>query len=481
MQFNSYSFIFLFLPAVIAGFFLCNKISRTAGKVFLIAAGAVFYLKGGIAASVVFVLSIALNYIMSVLMVRKREHALLIMRVMIIADVAVLFIFKYLNYSLDLFGQIMGTDLVKVDLVLPLGISFFTFQQIMWAVWLYRSGRTEMPHLDYLFYVMYFPKLIMGPLCEPQPLLDEINSEDVGRINWDNVAHGLVQFSRGLAKKVILADAFSLGVNWGYQNYDLATSADWFMIMLFYTLEIYFDFSGYCDMARGVSRMLNINLPVNFDSPYKALSVRDFWKRWHISLTSFLTRYIYIPIGGSRKGKMRTTVNTMIVFIISGIWHGANLTFVLWGILHGALSVFDRTVERLRHKIPKVISWFFTFAAVNFLWLLFRSESITQWIDIITRMFSFSDMHISSDLIYEFGIPKLISDLLHLNYFNDHLFGAFSLTVYSMIALGICLIPENNDKRRIALSPASMIVTSLMLAVGILCLGRESVFLYFGF
>jgi len=160
------------------------------------------------------------------------------------------------------------------------------------------------------------------------------------------MAYGIKNFSFGLFKKVMIADVFSQGVSWGFENMGIATAADWLLIMLFYTLEIYYDFSGYSDMAGGVSMMLNITLPINFDSPYKAISVRDFWKRWHISLTKFLTKYVYIPLGGSRKTKLLTYVNTMTVFLISGLWHGANWTFILWGALYGLFMIYDRIFEK---------------------------------------------------------------------------------------------------------------------------------------
>ncbi len=481
MVFNSYLFILAFLPAVTVGFFLCNRIGKTAGKVFLIIASIIFYMYGGINTSWILGVSILANLLLSVLMVRYRHYGKIFLIVMIVFDVALLFVFKYVGFSLGLIEMISGTQIKAPDIIMPLAVSFFTFQQIMWAVKLYRGELSDAGILDYLFYILYFPKLIMGPLCDPKDLISKVNDESAAKADWNNIAHGLILFSLGLFKKVILADTFAVWVNWGYNNIDSATSADWFLILLFYTFEIYFDFSGYCDMAVGVSGMLNITLPINFDSPYKSISIRDFWKRWHISLTRFLTEYIYIPIGGNRKGTVRTCVNTLIVFLISGLWHGADLTFVLWGALHGALSVSDRITDKYLKRVPRMIRWFFTFLAVSILWLLFRSESISQWISILAKMFSFSDMHISDGLIYELAVPEIIVNLGHLNWFHDHIVRGFSIWMYLIAAFVICLIPENNYKARKNLSIWTMAVTAILFFTGVICLGKESVFVYFGF
>ncbi len=195
---------------------------------------------------------------------------------------------------------------------------------------------------------------------------------------------------------MLLADTLDKAVAWGFANVDKATSMDFVLIMLFYTFEIYFDFSGYCDMAVGASAMLNVKLPINFDSPYKAVCIRDFWWRWHISLTHFLTKYIYIPLGGDRNGTLLTCLNIFVVFTISGIWHGANWTFILWGVLHGLFCCLDRLCEKLEDKVLKPVRCLVTFAIVNVLWLLFRSDSVSQWLDLLKKMVNMSAMSVST-------------------------------------------------------------------------------------
>ena len=330
---------------------------------------------------------------------------------------------------------------------MPLGISFFTFQQIAYIVAIYKKELSDLSIIDYLAYILYFPKILMGPLVDPVDFITQINSQETKKVDWNNVASGIKVFSFGLFKKVMIADVFSKAVSWGFARWESATALDLLLVSLFYTFEIYFDFSGYCDMAVGTSLILNINLPNNFDSPYKALSIRDFWKRWHISLTKFFTKYIYIPLGGSQKGKILTYVNTLIVFGISGLWHGANWTFILWGILHGLLMIFDRVFEKSEEKIFEPVRWIVTFATVNLLWLLFRSDTILQWKEIVKKIAFMNSTNISDGLIKNFTLQEstFIKNTLHISGWVANIRG-FGMAIYILIALAICMIPENNYK-----------------------------------
>ena len=250
-------------------------------------------------------------------------------------------------------------------------------------------------------------------------------------------------------------------------------------MMLAYTFQIYFDFSGYSDMALGFSRMLNIDLPMNFDSPYKALSIRDFWKRWHMSLTAFLTRYIYFPLGGSRKGKARTYLNTIIVFLISGLWHGASFGFVLWGLLNGLLSVFERMTEQYRKYIPKALQWLLTFGVINVLWLLFQNGSTTEWIGRLTKILAFADTNICSGFYERFLTPEiqLLLRLLRLDmgllWVRRAVLGLF----YGGSLL-LCLVPENTCRREYGMTARSAILIALLLVFCLTCLSKNAVFVY---
>lgn len=480
MVFNSYIFIMAFLPVLIIGYYLLNKLHPIAGKIFLAIGSALFYLYGGYDIALILLCSIVVNYLLAFFMSKWERGGRFLLILGIVLNVGILFYFKYFNFFMSNIYQLRKMEYDAKSILLPLGISFFTFQQIMYLVNIYRK-ELRLSLLDYIVYILYFPKLLMGPIAEPASLIEQFNDPERKKINWDNVAYGLQIFSFGLFKKLVLADTFTKGVSWGFSNLDTATSMDFFLVTLFYTFEIYFDFSGYSDMAVGVSSILNIDLPMNFDSPYKALSIGDFWKRWHISLTGFLRKYIYFPLGGSRKGKVRTYLNIMIIFLVSGIWHGANWTFILWGAVHGLLSVTDRLLDKPKSKIFDVVKWAETFLFVNLLWLLFRADSISQWWSILKTMFAFQDMSISNGLIKAFVLPEttLIMDLLHMNGWNDAVRG-LSLILFTLGAFLLCLIPENNYKWR-KKNPVTMILSAIAFIWGFLCLSSESVFVYFNF
>lgn len=483
MQFNSYIFILLYLPIIVVGYFTLNKIHAWLGKLWLILGSAAFYLYGGgVNTAVIFGLSIVGNLSAARIMSKCRKYCKAVLAVAVTGNILLLFYYKYADFCISNWNRVFGADYTFLNLILPVGISFFTFQQIAYLVQIDQNEEAEISVSDYLAYILYFPKLVMGPLMEPGDFVAQLNDEKKRKVNWENIACGIKIFSFGLLKKMVLADTFASAVVWGYDHIDAATSMDWLLVMLSYTFEIYFDFSGYSDMATGASLMLNIQLPINFDSPYKALSIRDFWKRWHMSLTAFLTKYIYIPLGGSKKGKIRTYINTMIVFVISGIWHGANWTFILWGVLHGLLSVTDRIFEKTQKKLMEAVRWMGTFLAVNVLWLLFRSDTIPQWKTILYRILTFQDLSVSGGLIGAFELPerKMLRDIFYMSGPEVEIRG-FWMLLFMCLSAGLCLIPENNYRKIFRNNAVWMLAAAGAFVWGFLCLGSESVFVYFGF
>ncbi len=486
MQFNSYLFILAFLPLFLTIYFVGNKVNTRCGRWLIVIAGLIFYYYAGIESFKLFLISAVVNFILVLILKKVHKGTKILLFIAISANVGLLLFYKYVSFIVATTSSgsavAASTSDFFQDIVMPLGISFFTFQQIMYVVGVYRGEIEKVSVLDYAAYITYFPKLLMGPMVEPVDLLAQINNPELKKINLDNLAIGLKLFSFGLFKKLVIADTFTRGVEWGFTNVEVATEADMILTMLFYTFEIYFDFSGYTDMATGISKMINIDLPINFDSPYKATSIRDFWKRWHISLTKFFTKYIYFPLGGSRKGNIRTYVNIMIVFLVSGLWHGANFTFILWGAIHGFLQVLERLFDKCFNKLPKVIRWVYTFVAVNVLWLLFRAESISQWRIILNKILNFRSTVISDGMIDSFVLPEtpMLFDLLHLTEI-DGLVRGFSLLLFTVAAFIICLIPENNYKSQERRSVVNMIMASVAFVWGFLCLSSESVFVYFNF
>lgn len=482
MQFNSFIFILLFLPLTVTLYYALNKINDTVGKIVLLIASIISYAYTDRVTLIVLGISLVLNYGFALAIANVKKWRSFYLFTPIVINTGILLYFKYLNFVIENVNHFFMKSIPLKEMILPIGISFFTFQQIAYMVAVYRKEIEKNNILDYLVYILYFPKILMGPLTEPTDFMAQINDTTLKKVNLDNIVCGIKIFSFGLFKKVMLADVFAKAVTWGYTNIDIATSMDWILVMLFYTFEIYFDFSGYSDMAVGTSLMLNIKLPINFDSPYKAISIRDFWKRWHISLTKFFTKYIYIPLGGSKKGIFFTYVNTMIVFLISGIWHGANWTFIVWGILHGALSIFDRIFDKYQKKICKPIRWICTFIVINILWLLFRSDSINQWLDIIAKIISFQNLNISDGIIQIFNLQEtvFISNVLGVTEFVKNIRG-FWMIVYLIVSYGICLLFENNYKKLEKISWITMFVSSIAFVWGFICLSGESVFVYFNF
>lgn len=471
------------MPLMIIAYFAGMKIHHMAGKILLIAGSVLFYAYSDWSVFLIMGISLIINYGFAKYIESSGKWSKLFLAIPTVVNVVLLLYFKYTDFIIGNINLWFGTDIALKELILPLGISFFTFQQIAYVAAVYTKQIEKVVLVDYLAYILYFPKILMGPLMDPVDFIDQINDEKCRKINWDNIACGVKIFSFGLFKKMLLADTFANAVSWGYENIGKATSMDWILIMLFYTFEIYFDFSGYTDMAVGSSLMLNIVLPINFDSPYKAVSIRDFWKRWHISLTQFFTKYIYIPLGGSRKGMLWTGINTMLVFLISGIWHGANWTFILWGILHGAFVLFDRMIEKSGKKLFEPLRWTLTFGVINILWLLFRSDSIMQWREILKTVTYFVDTRVSNDLLYTFFIQERI--------FFNHIIPAvgswsalvrgFWMLVFVITASVICFIPDNNYRRMRHNSIVTMLFAAAAFIWGFISLGGETVFIYLGF
>lgn len=400
----------------------------------------------------------------------------------IVLNIITLLYFKYSNFLISSVNYIFKEDYALRNTLLPLGISFYTFQQIAYLVDAYRHEADNDSFIEYLLYVLYFPKLLMGPITLREALIPQFRDASRKKISYENFERGIILFTFGLCKKVLFADTFVNAVTFIFNYKDSCNSIDIFLGMICYSFQIYFDFSGYSDMAIGTSLMLNIELLENFNSPYKALSIRDFWKRWHISLTKFLTKYIYFPLGGNRKGKIRTYFNVMIVFLISGFWHGASVTFILWGILHGAFSCLDRILGSFEKKVPKAIRLILTFLIVSWLWLLFRSNSIGEWLDLTKKMLSFDNIVPSVDLLktlvtsesetyIKLIMPENLVDL------SKVLFGFFFI-VCSFI---LCLCFKNSNEKQYKNNKATPILIALLLVFSITLLGSKTTFIYSNF
>ena len=479
MQFNSYEFVLLFLPAFLLAYFTFGK---RWNRQVIILGGAVFYAFAGWESAAVFAASILITegIARGLIHSKNSQRRKTLTALCVVLHAAALFFYKYWWIT-----SRMKLGLPRLHIVQPLGFSFFTFQQIMYILAIYRDELAEHSTLDYLSYILYFPKLTMGPMAEPGEIIRQIRNTQNRFWNWSNVAAGFQIFSFGMFKKMFLADTFAGAVNEFFQWMPRTSSLELALIMLSYTFQIYFDFSGYIDMSVGISSMLNISLPLNFDSPYKSVSISDFWKRWHITLTRFFTRNIYIPLGGNRKGKVRTYLNIMIVFLISGMWHGSHPNYLLWGVLNGLLLVLERMARRQERKIPAPLAWPVTFLMINILWLLFRCGTIGQWADLIRKIVSFKGSRLRSDFTNAFFVPefKAILRLFGLEGIQTA-FPWISVAVFMVLGFVLVLMPQNNhrillEKRKLPM--LSAFFAGIALILSILCMSKESVFIYFGF
>src|SRR6201981_3652867 len=336
MLFSSYTFLFQFLPAVALAFAAARRHSPRAGILVLTAASLFFYGAWRPVYLLLLIASVAANFSLGLLMqdpLRRRAVGL----VGVAFNLALLCYYKYTNFIFDSINMLTGAPLPFVNIVLPLGISFFTFQQIAYLVDVMRGAPVERDVVSYTLFVSFFPHLIAGPLVHHAEMIPQFKRERLGR-SARLAAQGWAIFVAGLFKKVVIADNLAQFVNPLFAHVDLGGSAppEWaWLAILAYTLQIYFAFSGYSDMAIGLALMFGIRLPVNFRSPYKSLSIIEFWRRWHITLSRFLRDYLYIPLGGNQAGEWRIAINVMLTFVLGGLWHGAGWTFIIWGALHG--------------------------------------------------------------------------------------------------------------------------------------------------
>ncbi len=394
MLFSSLEFLFAFLPIVLAVNFLLPAKAR---NYWLLAASLVFYAWGEPKFVLVMLGSIVFNYLMALLIARFDRHGLrrLFLIFTVIGNLSVLFLFKYLNFTTSnlvaLFPWLSGSITVT-KIVLPIGISFFTFQALSYVVDVYR-GVPVQKNIAYVgLYISLFPQLIAGPIVRYTTVAAEIEHRTV---TFESFSKGVMRFLYGFNKKILLANILAKAADAAFASSELSVGLSWVGIIC-YTLQIFFDFAGYSEMAIGLGQMLGFKFLENFDYPYIAKTVTEFWRRWHISLGSWFRDYVYFPLGGSRvKTKFRLVFNLAVVWLATGIWHGANWTFILWGALYGVIIIFEKLLElpkRLpKRKIASIAYQVFTLLAVMIGWVLFRAESLSGAVVYLKTMFGIND------------------------------------------------------------------------------------------
>ena len=483
MLFNSYIFILLFFPFALIGRYGLNRLKNPIyAKFFLIAISVLFCAYYHPSFALVLIGSVAVNYVLAGLMVKGDKPSKTFLVAGIVFDLALLFVFKYLGFAVGTINGITGSSLVAPSILMPLGISYYTFGQISYLVDLYKGDIKKDSLTGHLLFISFFPKLAAGPIVRHLDLMPQFDDPARRKPDQDYIAKGIYRFSTGLAKKVLLADTISAAVDYGYSNIGALSSVECVIVAVLYSFQLYFDFSGYCDMAIGIANCLHIDLPENFDVPYFASSITEFWKKWHITLTGFLTKYIYIPLGGNRKGKSRTLLNIMIVYLISGFWHGADWSFVIWGIMHGIACCLYRVAGGLWDKLPKFIKVPCTFIYVTIAWIFFRAESTKDAFEFIRRMFTAGGTF-GTELAHKF-------DVLELTYIEDHVgalrnlcagFPYLNMIVIMLVCISVLVIEKLLAGRKKSFSAVSAIICSVLLIWSIISLSGVSVFLYFNF
>src|SRR2546425_6890307 len=384
MLFNSAQFIFVFLPIVLSVFFLLGRLrEQMLAVMWLVIASLVFYSSDDPYRLLPLILSsIAFNFFIGRMLLRGQNRVLLAIGVG--GDLLPLGYFKYAGFLVETLNAVTGIALQHPNIDLPIGISFFTFTQIAFLVDAYRGEAREYEPFHYTLFVSFFPHLIAGPIYHHKEIMPQFQLQETFRFHISNFAFGLTWFALGLAKKMLFADVVAQYAtpifNAAAAGQAVGLVDSWIGVCGF-ALQLYYDFSGYTDMAIGLALMIGVRLPLNFDSPYKALSLIDFWRRWHMTLSRFLRDYLYIPLGGNRKGPRRRYVNLMVTMLLGGLWHGAAWNFVVWGALHGfGLAVnhaWRNVAMRRRLTIPTPAAWALTFVFVVLAWVPFRAENLS--------------------------------------------------------------------------------------------------------
>lgn len=384
MNVQSHLFVLAYLPLVLILWRVVNsRAGSRAARLVLLCAGVVFCGWGSPLSLLVLAGEGVASYLLGRRIARDPARGKPFLWAGAALLLAVLAFFKYTGFVLSLTP--LEGQFAPPAFLAPLGLSFATFQQLFWLRDCYdgETGADTSP-LDFACCLTFFATATCGPITRVGELAPQLRRP--APFSWDDLAAGLYCFSLGLFKKVMLAAVFANAADFGYANVGALPPTDTLLVVLSYTLQIYFDFSGYCDMAHGMAKMMGIALPVNFNSPYQAVSVKDFWGRWHITLSRFFRQCVYIPLGGNRKGTAATCRNIMLVFLLSGLWHGAGWGFLIWGALHGAAQVLERLLKG-KVSLPRPLAWVLTFAFVNVAWVFFRAESAAQALTLLGGLF----------------------------------------------------------------------------------------------
>ncbi len=475
MIFSTYKFILVFLPIVFIGYHTLNKFKLfTISKIWLIVASLVFYYIGSPDFFWFFLASVIGNYIIGSSICKLPQEDKLQRKILfaigLIGNIALLGYYKYANFFVDNYNYFAQDDIIMARIILPIGISFFTFQLIAYIVDSYRGETSEYDILDYLLFITFFPQLIVGPIVHHKEMVSQFEKKENQILNWDNVARGLFLFSLGVAKKILLADPLTSDAQAFFGNITsgLEMLPTWFH-SIEYTISYYFDLSGYADMAIGLGLMFNIIIPHNFNSPYKARNFQDYWKRWHMTLSRFLNNYIFRSV--YRKGsKWRNYyIAVMATFLVSGIWHGAGWTFVVWGIVNGILVCIAAWMNKHEKKFPFLLAFSLTALGIVLTRVLFVSNTFTDAFNVYKGMINFQSLGTN--------ISAICSTIFSFIWKNK------ICGIYLVIGIGICWFAPNSSEimERFKLSKKTVAIAAILMFLSLINMDKIIQFLYFQF
>jgi len=503
MLFNSYEFIFLFLPIVIFGFFSVARHSHRLAALWLAAASLFFYGWWNPQYVLLLLASITFNYSMGYVIGHRRTKTAenpspILIGLAITANLLLLGYFKYTNFFIETTNGILDTNFSLFQIILPLGISFYTFTQIAFLVDVHRGIVREYNFIHYILFVTYFPHLIAGPVLHHKQMMPQFASTSTYHPSWRNATIGISYFTIGLAKKVLIADSlaeFSSPIFAVANGGDTVLFFSSWIAALAFSFQLYFDFSGYSDMAIGLSKIFGIDLPINFNSPYRSQNIIEFWRRWHMTLSQFLKDYLYIPMGGNRYGNTRRYLNLMATMLLGGLWHGANWTFVAWGGLHGAYLMINHAWQRIcpctSSRTGKALSVGLTFLATVVAWVFFRADNFSAAISILKGMLGLNGISIPASLANYAHHLSVSGITISSNGLTPELATPLATAPVALWLTGSAIViwaaPNSQEflTKLLALSQRKieMILGALgiLFAVSVLAISKASEFLYFQF
>ncbi len=486
MLFNSYEFIFVFLPLTVIGYFaLIGGGRERLARSWLLLSSLFFYGYWKPVYLPLIVGSVVFNYLVGTAFgdgrLARRFGNTKLLVVGVAANLGVLGWFKYAGFFVDNLNRLLGTDWPSMHVELPLAISFFTFQQIAYLVDSYRGLTREYDPLHYSVFVTFFPQLIAGPIVHHSEVMPQFASRATWVLDYRNVCRGITMFSIGLFKKTVIADTLAVWANAGFdESASLHLIAAW-VASLAYTLQLYFDFSGYADMAIGAALMFNIEIPINFNSPYKSLDLQEFWRRWHITLSRWLRDYVYIPLGGNRAAEIAINRNLLVTFLLGGLWHGAGWTFVFWGFLHGVGCMIQRFWHRRGNVLPRFAAWSVTFLFVHVAWVFFRALDWSAAVKVLRGLVGLDGVVLPERCAERLGF--LAARGVEFGPVYEVLNGG-SETTYTLIAALLLAVLAPNSRqllKRFRPNFLWLAFVSVVLYWGISGLVKVNEFLYFNF